>query len=693
MDVPLYSDEGTMREPSSCPRCHGQLSADAPEGLCPACLFQEALADPSAAANREEPTRSPAPPFVPPTPAELASHFPQLEILSLLGQGGMGAVYQARQPKLDRLVAIKILPPEVARGSGFMERFSREARSLARLNHPNVVTIFDFGETNGLFYFTMEYVDGKNVRELLEAGELAPPMALKIIPQVCDALQYAHDEGFVHRDIKPENILLDSKGRVKIADFGLAKLVGLTPAYLTLTGAHEVMGTLYYMAPEQMKRAHLVDHRADLYSLGVVFYEMLTGELPVGRFAPPSQKAQVHQHLDPVVLRALAREPEHRYQDASALKKDVEDVVMGSALVPDRTSGGHPPGRQVMGIWPVVRFTITHTSWLGAYARGEMYRDDEALILEFVEFNCLGVSGHAKEVRIPFSDITALSCQTESPSGDKGRHHWKKEGGAAEIIIKASHSRALAELPVGKRGKGRLRIHRKDRVAAKELLDSIIQRARQNGGPSQQGTARQGQSGQAAKSDPARAEILGPATGLLLTGLVALLCCIGWGMFTAHKVNANPYSNPFNKMANALSWADLIISIGAVFGLWAAGFLVVGAVQLLRLRSYSLGLAAAILAMVPWSPGWVLGLPFGIWTLMVLRRPAIKTAFHGVDAGSTGNDVCEPGGTAPGKFASFFRSVAGYFLPTFAGRNSLAHPRVPDPGARNQDFVRRLSKG
>src|SRR5439155_7792236 len=132
------------------------------------------------------------------------------------------------------------------------------------------------------------------------------------------------DEGVVHRDIKPENILLDKKGRVKIADFGLAKIVGLSPAYLTLTGTHEVMGTLYYMAPEQMKRSHAVDHRADLYSLGVVFYEMLTGELPLGRFAPPSHKVRVDARLDPVVLRALAREPVLRDQDAAELKRDGE---------------------------------------------------------------------------------------------------------------------------------------------------------------------------------------------------------------------------------------------------------------------------------------------------------------------------------------------------------------------------------
>src|SRR5438132_8359228 len=395
-----------MAEPRRCPRCHGEILADSPEGLCPECLFQQALGDPGEAADREESTRSPAPTFVPPTPAELAPHFPQLEILRLVGQGGMGAVYQARQPKLDRLVAVKILPPEVARDPGFTERFSREARSLARLNHPNIVTIFDFGETNGLYYFTMEYVDGKNVRELLEAGEVAPAAALKIIPQVCDALQYAHDEGFVHRDIKPENILLDKKGRVKIADFGLARLIGLTPTYLSLTGSKEIMGTLYYMAPEQIRRTHTVDHRADIYSLGVVFYEMLTGELPVGRFAPPSHKVRVDARLDPVVLRALAREPELRYQDAAELKHEVEAVTAsGSPMLSAGEQAGRPGRIRVVGDWPSVRFTIPQIFRTGGEARGEVHRDDQSLIVEFEESWGFWRSG-LKEVRMPFQQIT-----------------------------------------------------------------------------------------------------------------------------------------------------------------------------------------------------------------------------------------------------------------------------------------------
>src|SRR5262245_33114708 len=290
----------------------------------------------SGSAARVAPTvrYSPSGRFVAPDPPELAAYFPQLEILELLGHGGMGAVYKARQRQLNRLVALKILPTETAEVPAFAERFQREAQALAQLNHPHIVTVHDFGEAladsrstdavHGLYYFLMEFVDGSNLRRLLESGHLAPHEALAIVPQICDALQYAHDEGVVHRDIKPENILIDRKGRVKIADFGLAKLLGRPRESFGLTGSNQVMGTPHYIAPEQVERPLAVDHRADIYSLGVVFYEMLTGELPLGRFAPPSQKVHVDVRLDDVVLRSLEKEPERRYQQASEVKTDVE---------------------------------------------------------------------------------------------------------------------------------------------------------------------------------------------------------------------------------------------------------------------------------------------------------------------------------------------------------------------------------
>ena len=179
----------------------------------------------------------------------------------------------------------------------------------------------------GLYYFIMEFVDGVNVRQLLDAGSSRREEALAIVPQICDALQYAHDHGVVHRDIKPENVLLNKEGQVKIADFGIAKLVGRDAPDLTLTGAGQIVGTPQYMAPEQIEHPLEVDHRADIYSLGVVFYQMLTGELPIGRFAPPSKKVQIDVRLDEVVLRALEKEPELRYQQASEVKTEVETIA------------------------------------------------------------------------------------------------------------------------------------------------------------------------------------------------------------------------------------------------------------------------------------------------------------------------------------------------------------------------------
>lgn len=261
-----------------------------------------------------------------PTPAEIAAHFPQFEILECLGRGGMGMVYKARQPRLNRLVALKILTPDKEHDPKFAERFVREAQALARLNHSGIVTVHDFGEAGGMYYLLMEYVDGVTLRTLLRQGQVKPEEALAIVPKICEALQYAHQQGIIHRDIKPENILLDKQGRVKIADFGIAKLIG-QEGRDSLTGARGVVGTPHYMAPEQVEHPQTVDHRADIYSLGVVFYELLTGELPLGRFAPPSSRVQVDVRLDEVVLRALEKEPERRYQQADQVKTAVETLV------------------------------------------------------------------------------------------------------------------------------------------------------------------------------------------------------------------------------------------------------------------------------------------------------------------------------------------------------------------------------
>jgi serine/threonine protein kinase len=259
-----------------CAGCGTPLAADAPQGLCPQCLLKAGM-------ETKAPTAG-GPAFVPPDPADLAKHFPQLEILELLGQGGMGVVYKARQRGLDRLVALKILAADIARDGSFAQRFAFEARSLARLSHPNIVAVYDFGQAANYYYFVMEFVDGTNLREMIRAKNTQPKEALAIVPKICEALQFAHDEGIVHRDIKPENILIDKKGRVKIADFGLAKLLRKTPQDFQLTAPQMVMGTPHYMAPEQLERPLEVDHRADIYSLGSRALRVTDGRVAAGPF-------------------------------------------------------------------------------------------------------------------------------------------------------------------------------------------------------------------------------------------------------------------------------------------------------------------------------------------------------------------------------------------------------------------------
>jgi len=251
----------------ACSRCGAALPSTATAGLCPRCLMAEAMV--ATQADTEPSAQQPLP------PEQIAPHFPQLEILECLGRGGMGVVYKARQKTLNRLVALKLLAPERVNDSRFADRFAREARALAALNHSNIVTIHDFGQAGGFYFLLMEFVDGANLRHLLRARKFAPEEAVAIVPAICEALQYAHNRGIVHRDIKPENILLDKEGKVKIADFGIAKMLGAkngdavsdTPENAT----KNALGTPGYSAPEQKTDPQRADTRADIYSLGVVF--------------------------------------------------------------------------------------------------------------------------------------------------------------------------------------------------------------------------------------------------------------------------------------------------------------------------------------------------------------------------------------------------------------------------------------
>jgi serine/threonine protein kinase len=381
--------------PIACPKCGAGISADAPQGLCPKCLLQQA-SFPTAATSGAR--LRPDPPAI----EALAAAFPHLEIVGLIGRGGMGFVFKARQPKLDRLVALKILAETLSADPSFAERFTREGRALARLNHPNIVTIHDFGQAGPFFYLLMEFVDGVNLRQAMQARQVTSAEALAIVPKICEALQYAHGEGILHRDIKPDNILLDGKGRVKIADFGIAKLLHETAGQSSLTGSGATLGTVHYMAPEQIEHPNEVDHRADIYSLGVVFYEMLTGELPIGRFPAPSEKNAVDPRLDKVVFKTLAKEPAKRQQTAGELGTEVQTISH---------SGG--TGRAATGIKrePVVRASRCYIStpehlrtWFGQLmiytGRGDLRLEPEHLV-----WSHRGLSA----ITIPLAAITGLS--------------------------------------------------------------------------------------------------------------------------------------------------------------------------------------------------------------------------------------------------------------------------------------------
>jgi serine/threonine protein kinase len=286
----------------------------------------------------------------PPTPEKLGRLLPKYQIECLIGRGGMGAVYKGIQPELDRPVAIKILPTEIATDEGFVTRFKREARTLAKLQHSRIITIHDFGQTSeGHLYFVMEYIDGTNLREILRGPGLPVDQVLLAVSQICDALYAAHRQGIVHRDIKPENVLITSDGYVKLADFGLARPVNEESE--VLTGAHIAVGTPAYMAPEQ--REGQSDCRSDIYALGVMLYEMLTGRRPQGAFEPLSAKIPIDARLDDVVLKALQERPERRYQEVSDLKNEIDGIrvtplpasgdAAGEATLSPPNSGKMPP--------------------------------------------------------------------------------------------------------------------------------------------------------------------------------------------------------------------------------------------------------------------------------------------------------------------------------------------------------------
>ena len=590
-----------------CPNCRKTLPPGVPMGLCPECLIKAGFP------TGTDPAVPSGPRFVPPTVEEMARLFPQLEIIGLIGQGGMGAVYKARQPALDRLVALKILPPSMANDPGFAERFNREARTLARLNHPNIVSVYDFGQAGTLNYLLMEFVDGSNLRDIEQTGTLSAEQALAIVPQICEALQFAHNEGIVHRDIKPENLLLDKKGRLKITDFGIAKILGVPAGQASLTGDRDILGTPHYMAPEQLEKPLTVDHRADIYSLGVVFYEMLTGELPLGKFSAPSKMVQVDVRLDEVVLHTLEKEPGRRYQHASQVKTDVETITStkstpasdsGAGL--GSATGNIPPGSSLPA-QSAVSDKIILPAFLLAFFFGIF--GAHRFYVGKLRTGCLQLAGLGGCVLLTIVCATRMGRDMEPTAGILLATFICGCGTWAVIDWILIVCKAFTD------GHGRRITHWVNPAPDPLKLDSGIA------------------GGEATPVSPVDSKpavmsqgmITAPAVGLLVAGILKLFSALTMLLLFATPDN-DLLNSIFSHMGvfSPLHWNTFIGSNAVLFRLIPALVIIFGAIEMMKVRGYAWAMAAAIVAIVSCS---LVGFPMGVWALIVLARPDAREAF------------------------------------------------------------------
>jgi serine/threonine protein kinase len=681
---------------STCTRCKKPLPADAMGGVCPACLL--GLARPERLDPGQQPTRDrhEPDPSKYPTPAELGRWLPQYRIDELIGQGGMGAVYRGHQPGLDRPVAIKIMAPRFADDPSFAERFSREARTMARLNHQNIINVYDYGQAGPVCFLVMEFVEGINLRRAMQNGELTAEQALAIVPQVCEALQFAHDEGIVHRDIKPENILLDRKGRVKIADFGLAKLVQEDSPQWTLTGSRQVLGTVNYMAPEQIERPGAVDHRADIYSLGVVLYELLTGELPLGRFPLPSERSRATAALDEVVLRSLEKEPQRRYQQASEVRSAVELVRNSSGFRPLGEPGvqasrgqpaaaiapqtgnaawaspaAAPPAPAAAGTFrfrvpftiedPNWGITVTHGTIKLAPLQGAIKLPDQKLLIEYATQDNI------------FHAIPIGSGQHEISLGDILQADFRDGYFSGRLILVLDRLQPLSGLPGEKPGRIHFSIASDDKSQARQLVNTLRQHT---GQPILPGTLDKPED----RRKAALKAVGWPATGLIIAGvfnlvLIPLLFLVfmllpsevvrqapavssdsvaadveqagsdvpvvpdqesgtpsvpeasEWVPLDPSAQKATVGSNPILYPPRITALQLMLNGALCLAYMLIGGLLVSGGVNMLRLRRRGWSIAMSILALVPIHPGFLIGLPAGIFALVQLARPMVREQF------------------------------------------------------------------
>src|SRR5215813_7631916 len=314
------------------------------------------------------------------TPGTRFNHY---EVISQLGAGGMGEVYLAEDPRLGRQVAIKLLPAEFARDSDRLRRFEQEARATSALNHPNILTVYDIGAHEGSPYIVAELLEGEELSELIKQGAIAPRKAVDYARQIAEGLAAAHAKGVVHRDLKPENLFVTNDGRVKILDFGLAKLRqqqygGIdkdAPTQKRITDPGVIMGTVGYMSPEQV-RGQETDHRSDIFAFGVILYEMLTGQQAfrgdsaievmnaILKEEPPefsTSKEQISPQLEMIVRRCLEKQPERRFHAAHDLGFALEALSSGSF---GGNFGSSSQRLQTSAVSPAVTERMVAARWL-----------------------------------------------------------------------------------------------------------------------------------------------------------------------------------------------------------------------------------------------------------------------------------------------------------------------------------------
>jgi len=280
----------------------------------------------------EETTPSELPSFDVPSLEAMNAYLPQFQFEKLAACGGMGAVYKAYQESLDRRVAVKILPPEFGAEKEFTDRFKIEARAMAKLNHTNIVGVYDFGITaGGHLYLVMEWIEGMSLHDLIHKGSLSLRKATNLAMQLCEALTFAHEHQIIHRDIKPGNIMVNDSDHVKVADFGLARPVS------DEAEQENPFGTPDYAAPE-IRGGSVVDHRVDIYAAGVVLYEMLTGTIPGEPRRSVTEFAKISTRWDSIIAKAIDADPEKRYQDAGELRAHI-NVAMKQTAEPGAVPG------------------------------------------------------------------------------------------------------------------------------------------------------------------------------------------------------------------------------------------------------------------------------------------------------------------------------------------------------------------